>query len=810
MTSIAPLPDLDAIPPAPVPATEPETARLLGYRRTPRDLFRSIVYALITLVLLVPTLWAQDTILAFERDLLKLLDFPTPTLAQVCVGILQALVAGSLLAVWLRPIFTRHYRLVGYLAVASVAAGLLGFLLHVAITGTNNSLLGNAVARRVGISSEVFPSIWGLAALAASFVVVSPFVTRRERHVGVGIFTVVVLLRIAVSVDVPVSMFVSIALGATAGAVVLYAFGRPDERPTDGAVLASLRAAGLPVARLDPAQVDARGSTPYFGTFEDGRPLFVKVLGTDERSADLLFRVYRYIRYRNLGDERPFSSLRRAVEHEAFVSLQARDVGVRTPRMRAVAKVGPDCLLLAYDGINGLALDTFPPDHLTDDRLREIWEQVGILRRHRIAHRDLRQSNLMVDPDGEVWIIDFGFAEVAVTDALLDADVAQLTASLAVLAGAERTVDTAIEVLGRDALVTALPRLQMGALSGATQTKLRHHPGLLQQVQDVIEDRTGVTEVRFEPITRVGAKQLFTVVMLVAVTYFLLPQFADLPEVWDHVKDASWWWFVPVLLASAATYVGATIAFLGSVPEPLPPVPAGMAQVAGSFVSKVAPAGLGGMALNIRFAQKSGVDSAVAVSAVGLDTAGGFLVHVAMLFLFGIWAGKSAFGEFSLPDPVYLLIGFGAVLLFAAAALAVPAVRQLVRRKLLPILGRGLRSMNAIAREPVKLLMLVAGSALVTFSYVVALYFATLAFGGELDFAVVGVAFLAGSAIATVAPTPGGLGAVEAALVAGLTASGMPGPVALPAVFLMRFGTFWLPTLPGWLAFTWLRRGEHI
>ena len=79
--------------------------------------------------------------------------------------------------------------------------------------------------------------------------------------------------------------------------------------------------AGLPVTEVHPAKVDARGSTPYFATLDDGTGLFVKVLGGQERAADLLFRVYRFLRLKNVGDDRPFSSLRRTVEHEALVAL---------------------------------------------------------------------------------------------------------------------------------------------------------------------------------------------------------------------------------------------------------------------------------------------------------------------------------------------------------------------------------------------------------------------------------------------------------------------------------------------------------
>ena len=43
----------------------------------------------------------------------------------------------------------------------------------------------------------------------------------------------------------------------------------------------------------------------------------------------------------------------------------------------------------------------------------------------------------------------------------------------------------------------------------------------------------------------------------------------------------------------------------------------------------------------------------------------------------------------------------------------------------------------------------------------------------------------------------------------GLIAAGVPKEVATPAVLFFRLLTFWLPVLPGWLAFTHLtRKGE--
>jgi undecaprenyl-diphosphatase len=34
--------------------------------------------------------------------------------------------------------------------------------------------------------------------------------------------------------------------------------------------------------------------------------------------------------------------------------------------------------------------------------------------------------------------------------------------------------------------------------------------------------------------------------------------------------------------------------------------------------------------------------------------------------------------------------------------------------------------------------------------------------------------------------------------------------IAVPGVFLYRLATFWLPILPGWAAFTLLRRRQYV
>ncbi len=115
-----------------------------------------------------------------------------------------------------------------------------------------------------------------------------------------------------------------------------------------------------------------------------------------------------------------------------------------------------------------------------------------------------------------------------------------------------------------------------------------------------------------------------------------------------------------------------------------------------------------------------------------------------------------------------------------------------------------------MVRRPGKVVLLLGGSVLTTLAYLLALYFCVVAFGGGLALATVGAVYLVGSAVASAAPTPGGLGAMEAALIGGLVAAGLSNEVAVPAVFLFRLATFWLPILPGWLCFEWLQRHDYV
>jgi undecaprenyl-diphosphatase len=106
-----------------------------------------------------------------------------------------------------------------------------------------------------------------------------------------------------------------------------------------------------------------------------------------------------------------------------------------------------------------------------------------VLRTHRVAHRDLRLANIFLSDDGDVWIIDFGFSELAASDLLLATDLAELLASSSAQVGVERAVDHGVRAVGAAELPTAVDRLHARYLSGATRTSLKENPGLLDDLR---------------------------------------------------------------------------------------------------------------------------------------------------------------------------------------------------------------------------------------------------------------------------------------------------------------------------------------
>ena len=262
------------------------------------------------------------------------------------------------------------------------------------------------------------------------------------------------------------------------------------------------------------------------------------------------------------------------------------------------------------------------------------------------------------------------------------------------------------------------------------------------------------------------------------------------------------------MLFSALSYFAAAMSLLGFVPERVPFLRTVAAQVAGSFVKIVAPAAVGGVALNTRFLQRAGVRPGLAVASVGASQLFGLGCHILMLLSFGYLTGTEKTPSLSPSRTV--IAGLLTVAVLVLVVTSVPFLRKfVVHARAVAVRGRRAahaRRAPAAAEADHRHRRHAAADGLLRDvpGRVDPRVRATRP--TTLSLASVAVVFLAGNALGSAAPTPGGVGAVEATLTVGLIAVGLPKEVAAPAVLLYRLLTLWLPVLPGWLFFNHLTR----
>ncbi|WP_313896232.1 flippase-like domain-containing protein [Streptomyces sp. YIM 98790] len=673
----------------------------------------------------------------------------------------------------------------------------------------------------------------------------------------------------------PFSILVTVLIGWTVAYGTLYAVGTPNVRPTGQQLLAGLRHVGFrPVTAMraeDPAEAAPAGEGDreredaprrYLVTLESGPPLDVIVVDRGQQAQGFFYRLWRRLALRGLHQRRSLQSLRQALEQEALVSYAAIAAGANAPRLIAANDLGPDAVMLVYEHIGGRVLDAVPEDEITDELMRNTWQQVRALQARRIAHRQLVGGSLLLDRSGRVFLTDLGGGEIAAGELLLRMDVAQLLTTFGLRVGARRSVAAAVDVLGPDAVADALPLLQPIALSRSTRQTLRQlgreraqrerqvvldasrayreaggtlpegadrktvraarqaeknameealahakEPDLLSEIRNEVLRIRPQAPVEPARLERVRPRTLVSLIAGVFAAYVLLSQITNV-NITEEVAGANWGWVVAALAFSALTYFAAALGLLGFVPEKVPYLRTVLAQVAGSFVKLVAPAAIGGVALNTRYLQRSGVRPGHAVASVGAHQLFGFASAITLLFAFAYITGTQHAPTQLSPSPT-VIAGLLTVAVAVLIITAVPGLRRFLSERINVLFAGVVPRMLDVVQQPRKLLSGLGGTVAMTFAFVLCLDASVRAFGGELGLAAVAVVFLAGNALGSAAPTPGGLGAVEAAMVAGLIALGVPKETATPAVLLFRLVTFWLPVLPGWVCFTHLtRRGN--
>lgn len=737
-------------------------------------------------------------------------------------------------------------RRLGRQIIESIVAGVLGLLLGVLTSvlvqqlGSDELVRGMSVWER-GVGYVLTIPQYAVA-LTAMLTVAGPATRRRTVRISWNLmFAALLIVLITGQVSLP-GVLVALLLGRLAGSTVQYVSGTRSERAYGLDLVTAVQRAGFaptslarvhagsPHAAAQAADADdhaapyaqaADGAAPddpaaralgragdnrvYALYCDDGVRRDVVVLDGDRQVVGLITRLWRALRLRGI-EGRAAISLKAVAERTALLSYAATAAGVRTPRLLGIGEFGDSIALVLEHASHAVSLRDLPDEEMHDDVLAEAWDQLGRAHAVGLTHRALTQDVLLAqrDPDGSphVWITGWEQGDIASSPLSRRLDLVQMLVLIGLQVGPRRAVASAARALP-DADIAAIgPLIQTIALPRSTREEVRHAKGLVGELREALVERLPEASVQPQRISRFSARTVITSTLMIIVVAVVVTTI-NFDEIARAVREANPWWIALAFALAIVTWLGAGLTLVAFSPTRVPIGRATLTAAAGSFVALAAPAGIGPAALNLRLLTQRGVSMPMAVATVALVQVSQFVVTVLLLVGLAIFTGSGALVE--LPSTA-VLITLAGVAVGVVATLLVPPVRRWGLGFIAPRLAQVWPRLAQMLSHPGRLALGVAGNLIMTVGYVVALWSCLAAFGESLSLVDIALVNLVGNALGALIPTPGGLGGVEGALTAGMSAAGVPATIAFSATILYRLCTYWGRVPLGWVAMRYLER----
>jgi uncharacterized protein (TIRG00374 family) len=771
-------------------------------RRT-NDIVRLVLSSLFLAVVIFSSLITRSDWVGLEKSISRIVGVLTPAQSNAVYLVYGVVIVALPFVILVGLIAGRQWKLLGAYAAA-------GFIAVVSLSISGRGFAApswhlDLDERLSTMLSQFLDDPRWIAMLAAVLTVSGPWLPARWRRWWWTLLLAFVPIHLVVSAVVPARSLLGLSVGWFVGALVVLVVGTPAlEVPLDGAVRALARR-GFHTDALTVVRPGGNGPLELLATDDSGRSAVVELYGPNQRSGGAVRQFWRWLVLRDRETAPLQMSLHRAVEHRALMAIAVGDLGVANTSTVSLAALERGWTMFAHSTPRGTSLQ-----HVTDDgAVNAVWESLGVLHRNQISHGDLRPSEITVDSETGLFG-GFGNSEYGASEEHLQADVAQLLATTTEKFGATAAVRAAIDVLGTDTVLAASRRLTRSAMPTRMRRSMADPKSVLAAARDEVKLQTGAAAIQTETITRFTRKQVIQLVLLVALVYVAYPFISTVPAFVSELRDANWWWALLGLGVSASTYIGAAAGLWACAGGLVSFRNLTIMQFANTFAATTTPAGVGGLALSTRFLQKAGLGTVRATAAVAVQQAVQVITHVSLLIFFSVAAGASADLSKFVPKLTLVYLVGGIALGAVGAFLFVPKLRNWLDTAVRPKINEVGGDLVELVREPKRFALIVLGCATTTLGMAFTLWCSIMAFGGGTNFVTVTVVTMVGGTLASAAPTPGGVGAVEAALIGGLAAFGVPTAVAVPSVLLYRVLTVWLPVFAGWPIMRWLTNRDMI